>query len=586
MAAQRASGFPSIDKPWMKYYEYGMTDQPRPHCSIYEYMYNSNKEHPSDIAIYYVNRKISYGKLFENIDSCAKAFLALGVKPGEIVTIASVSVPETLYAIYALNRIGAVANMIHPLAGEDEIVDYLNEVGSRVCVLFTGTYNIVGKSLGRTSVEKAIVVSPAESMRMPLSLAYKLRAKEPKLPAGSDVINWKTFIAGGKDTELVTYERDLDSVALISHTGGTTGEPKGVMASDNNVNSVLWQTVCRMHVPEGTIFMSVLPPFVSYSLMTSMLQPLSIGCATLLIPKYNPNAFDMYVRRYHPNYIISIPAYWEAVCDNPKLRTRLEMMDLSCLELCAYGGEAMNPEKEIEVNHILLQRGAKGKLMKALGATESMSLATLTYEEVNELTSVGIPLIDINCKIVDPETGDELPINHVGEICFSGPTIMLGYYNKPEATANALRFHTDGKLWLHMGDLGRLNEDGVLFVTGRIKRIVMTKGKDGQVTKLFPDRIEKVIDQHPDVSACCVIGVPDDTRINYAVVYVEPRRGKEPSEEFKKDILDFCSGRLPEYQIPDDVMFIDSFPRTNRDKVDYRALEEAMKKKIAKEQQE
>lgn len=579
MSDHGLSGYPSIDRPWMKYYDHDMTDAPRPTSSIYEYMYDVNKDYPKDIAIWYVNRKITYGELFQNIDRCASAFLALGVKPREIVTIAMPSLPEALYCVYALNKIGAVSNMIHPLAGEDEIVNYLNEVSSRVCVMFDGTYEIVKASMGKTSVKRAVVVSPADSLAFPLSALYRLRNKKPDLPKGSIFMDWKSFISGGQGRKPGKYKRNLDEMAIISHTGGTTGEPKGVMCSDNAVNSVLWQTVCRTPHGRQDRFLSVLPPFINYSLVTSMLQALAIGYTVILIPKYEPNHFDRYFKKYRPNYVISIPAYWEPICDNVKLRTKLESMDLSCLKVCVYGGEAMNTEKEIEINHLLLTHGAPSKLVKGIGSTESTSVATFTYDECNELNSVGIPLHDMICKIVDTETGKELPINSIGEVCFSGPTIMLGYYNRPDATDEVIKIHDDGRKWLHTGDLGRINEDGVIFITGRIKRIIMTKGTDRQVTKLFPDRIEKVIDMHPAVSMCCVIGVPDPVRINYASVYVELHNGYTPSEELKEDIRKFCKGKLPEYQIPDNVEFIDMLPRTVREKVDYRALEEMMKEK-------
>ena len=219
MSEQGLSGYPSIDRPWMKYYDHDMTDAPRPVCSIYEYMYGVNKDYPNDIAIWYVNRKITYGELFANIDRCASAFLAQGVRPGEIVTIAMPSFPEALYCVYALNKIGAVANMIHPLAGEDEIVNYLNEVKSSVCVMFDGTYEIIKASIGKTSVKKAVVVSAADSLAFPLSFLYGLKNKRPVLPKESVFMDWTAFIAGGQGREPKKIKRNLDSVAIISPTG-------------------------------------------------------------------------------------------------------------------------------------------------------------------------------------------------------------------------------------------------------------------------------------------------------------------------------------------------------------------------------
>lgn len=567
------TGYPSIDKPWLKYYTYDTVDDSRPECSIYEYMWENNKDYPKDIAIRYINQKITYQELFDNIDRCAKALLAVGVQPNEIVTVAMPSIPEALYAVYAINKIGAVANMIHPLAGENEIVDYLNEVQSKVCLMFTGTYEIVKRALDKTSVKLAVVASPGDSLSPVLKTLYKWKSKEPKFPTDSIFISWPKFISLGKQTKLVQAKRNCNDLALISHTGGTTGEPKGVMCSDNNINSCIWQIGYHWPKARQERYMSVLPPFINYSLVNSMLEPLAFGFQAILIPKYEPEKFDEYVKQYQPNHISSIPAYWEACLSNEKLKS----MDLSCLNHICYGGEGMSKETEEALNDFLLQRGARLRMSKGLGSTEIMSAATYGYDDCNLLESVGIPLVDINCKIVDPENGSEQTYNEIGEICFSGPTVMLGYYNKPKATDEVIKIHKDGQRWLHTGDLGYINEDGLLFVTGRIKRIIMTKGKDQQVTKLFPDRIEKVVNSHPAVNLCCVVGVPDDKRINYAKAVVELNHGFEPSEQLKKDIQDFCEDKLPEYQIPEAIDFCVELPRTERGKVDYRALEEMAK---------
>lgn len=188
-------------------------------------------------------------------------------------------------------------------------------------------------------------------------------------------------------------------------------------------------------------------------------------------------------------------------------------MDLSCLKYILYGGDAMNVKKEAEVNELFLSRGAQMPLRKGLGSTEMISAATITYDDRNMPGSVGAPLVRVNCKIVEPGTFDELIYNQEGEICFAGDTLMLGYYNKPEATDEIVKIHPDGERWIHTGDLGYITEKGVLFITGRIKRIIMTKGKDGVVAKMFPDRIEKAVLEHPAVGLCCAIGVEDAARI-------------------------------------------------------------------------
>ena len=262
--------------------------------------------------------------------------------------------------------------------------------------------------------------------------------------------------------------------------------------------------------------LAVLPPFINYSLVNCMLEPLYAGLTTVLIPKYEPYKFADYIKKYGINHVNSIPPYWEAMTKIPNLRN----YDFSKLRFLFYGGENMPKEMEEEVNRLLHQCGAKTNLQKGLGMTEITSAATATYEEINEVGSVGIPLVKMVCKIVDPCDFKEEAYLNEGEICFSGPTLMLGYYENKNVTDEIVKVHEDGSRWIHTGDLGYINEDGVIFVTGRIKRIIMTKGNDGQVTKLFPDRIEKAIYSNSAVDLCCVVGIPHEARINYPKAFI------------------------------------------------------------------
>ena len=571
MPSHSRTGFPSIDKPWLKYYSDTTISASLPENSIYEYMYNQNKDYPNDIALVYFQRKISYGEFFEKIDNCARALIALGVKEREIVTIALPSIPEALYLVYALNKIGAVANMIHPLAGERELVNYLREVDTRVAFLFDGSYRLLQNAMEETGVETAVIVSAAESLTFGIKQLYKLKNRGLRLQ-GSMLVNWDSFLKKGKGTQLKSFPKDPNSLALISHTGGTTGDPKGVMCSDYQINAQVWQITETIPHNRQEHMLVVLPPFVNYSLVNGMFEPLAMGHKVILIPDYKPERFGEYIKRYRPNHMNTIPAYLEAAL---KIKD-FSKVDCSCLEYVYYGGEALSPETEEQVNQLFLSCGAKKRIGKGLGATELISAATKTTDRTNAAGSVGIPMVKVNCKIVEPETTVELSYYQEGEICFSGPTVMMGYYNNKDATDAVVKRHEDGERWLHTGDIGYMTEEGVLYVTGRIKRIIMTKGKDGQVTKLFPDRIERVLSKHPAVQLCCVVGVPDPTRINYPKAVVELLPSEKPSEQLEKEIISFCTSQLPEYQIPEQIAFVDSLPRTPRGKVDYRAVEQSV----------
>ena len=566
------TGYPSIDKPWLKYYSQEAIYAPTPEKSIYEYMWENNKDYPEDIAINYLGRKITYGELFNSIEKTAKAFAALGVVPGEIVTVALPSIPEALYIVYALNRLGAVANMIHPIAGMQEIINYINEVGSSIVVLFDNTYELIKDSLEEISVQFAIVVSVSHSLPTVKKVLYRLKQKQKPILHNSKILLWNQFLNGGQEDPVPHIEKNTREMALISHTGGTTGEPKGVMLSDYNIVSVIWQISQEMVFERQEINMAVLPPFVSYSLVDGMLAPLTYGFQLVLIPQYNPAAFHQYVKKYRFNHLMaSIPAYYEPLLNNKKLRS----MDLSCIRHIYYGGEKMDAKMEELINDFLMSRGAKFPLAKGLGSTEMTSAATVTYEGINLKDSSGIPLVKVVCKIVVPDSMEELPYDTPGEICMTGPSLMIGYYNKIEETSSVIKCHADGLRWLHTGDLGYINTDGAVFVTGRIKRIIMTRGIDGNPTKMFPDRIEKAIYGNPKVKVCCVVGIPDAERVNYPKAFVVLKEGVEENELTRESILNTCKAALPDYMVPEEIEFRTDLPRTARGKVDYRKLEES-----------
>ena len=574
-----STGYPSVDKPWLKYYNDTMRNTPIPKCSVYEFLYSRNKDYPQDIAINYFGKEITYAELFKNIDATTASLVALGVREGDIVTVGLPSIPEALYLVYALNRLGAVANMIHPLAGEQELAFYLNEVKSKYAFLFDATYQIVKPSLDKTSVCRSIIITAGESLPMGLKQLFFLKNKRISLPGENTTLWWQHFLKMGKGVKIPEIKKDPDTMAVISHTGGTTGEPKGVMCSDNNINHEIMQMGLMLEMQRQETQMAVLPPFVNYSLINSMLEPIGLGQKCVLIPKYEPDKFFEYAKKYKPNIIATIPPYLEAMLTCKERYSA----DLSFMRLSAYGGEAMDPKNEKAVNELYQQCHVPHTLLKGIGMTELMGASTFTMPGYDMgVNSLGIPLQHSNCKIIDTETHKELGYNMEGEICFAGPCVMLGYYHNKQATEELVRVHKDGVRWLHTGDLGKLDENGRLYITGRIKRIIMTKGKDGVVTKLFPDRIEKVVNTHPAVSLSCVISVPDEVRVNYPKAYVELKPHVSGSDQLSKEIQQFCHNYLPDYMIPEEVEFVDELPRTSRGKVDFRALEKLRDEKMKK----
>lgn len=566
------TSLPSAERPWLRYFPPEVLQEPLPTCTIYEQLVANNHAFHDNTAILFKNVRIDFGSLLRHIDECARALLAVGIKRNDIVTVAMPGIPEMLYAFYAINRIGAIANMIHPLASREEICFYLNEVKSRVFIMYTGTYDMMHEALSTTTVEKAIVVSPVQSLSLVVRWIYQWKTRHHRFHPADNVLSWTQFIRQGKQSPLPSPCRADDDLALISHTGGTTGSPKGVVCTNGNVTAQMVQHLHHISVTDrdrDKCSLASLPPFINYSLVNMILEPLSLGLSVALVPDYQPQEFLTYLNRYHFHLVGSIPPYLEAILSIPGIR----QADLSPLILLGSGGERMEEETEKQLNSLLSACGAKIQVMKGVGMTEFTSAATLTTPEHNALGCVGIPLFATNCKIIDVNSGDELTYNQEGEICFAGPTLMACYYGHPEATAAIIRSDADGVRWLHTGDLGYITPEGMVYLTGRLKRLILTRDDKGVIAKIFPDRIEKVIETHPAVNVCCVVGKPHTGNISLPKAFVELKKAHETDQTVIKELLQRCREELPLYMVPTEIVIIDQMPRTTRGKVDYRKLE-------------
>ena len=475
--------------------------------------------------------------------------------------------PEMVYAVYALNRLGAIPNIIHPLAGKEEICKYLNEVRSRFFLMFTGTYAIVKDALNQTSVEKAIVASPVESLSPIIKFLYRLKKGKEALAKDERILSWKQFICDGQTLDLPAPQRADEDAAAITHTGGTTGDPKGVVCSNKNYVSK-WEQMKLRDCERQDCAMIHLPPFVNYSLST-LFTSFSMGFRTLLIPHYETNKIADYIYYYKVNHILSIPAYCEAILHISKIRKNA----FQSLKLIAAGGESMDAVTIRDVNKILREYGSTVDLVIGMGMTELTGGVAHTSSGENGQGSIGVPFIKSNCKIVEIGTDIEKTYDEIGEICFSGPTVMIGYYGDKKGTDEIIHVDGNGTRWVHSGDLGYITRDGTICVIGRIKRLIMIKDKDGLISKIFPERIEHVIETHPAVALNCVVGVPDEQCIAWPKAFVVLNENIEANQEVKTAILAHCSQHLPPYMVPREIAFIDEMPRTDRGKIDFKQLE-------------
>jgi long-chain acyl-CoA synthetase len=571
MEEKKPTGYPSIDKPWLKHYSEEAIHTSIPECTIYEYIWNRNKECLDKPALNYFDKRITYRQMFSYIDRAAKAFSAIGVQQGELVSICMLTMPETTYTIYALNKLGAICNLIEPRTNAELIKDRINATHSRVLVVVDVFLPKIMQIVDKTQLEQIIVVPLAESM----SLAYKVGfsctkgRKIPGIPADKRFRYWNAFIKSGTDQDFISAPYQKDAPAAIIYTGGTTGIPKGALLSnDGMVTMAVESKYTAPRLWEGNRFLGIMPPFIAYGLVFGQFIPFCAGSETVQIPVFDPKKFDELVLKYKPNHVIGVPSFFEMLADSKKVRKKkLDFL------LCAItGGDKLLEGTETHINQFLADHGCKHRIMKGYGMTEIGSAATFTSaDETNLPGSVGIPARCINVKIIDPASGEELTYGQQGEICLCGKTMMLGYYNNDAETQKVMHTHQDGSTWIHSGDIGYVNEDGVVFIVDRIKRMIIRP--DGH--NVWPSRIEEVAMRHPAVKDCAVVGMPnpenENGKIPTAFIVVEDSH--EANDALIEDIDRFSKEQLPERDVAMAYRFIEQLPLTLVGKADYRALE-------------
>ena len=561
------TGYPSIDKPWLKYYSEEAINVPLPEKTLYQYIYDNNKDFLRNTALDYFGKKISYGVLFENVEKVAKSFSAMGIKKGDIVTIMSMHTPETIYCIYALNRLGAVANMIYLTLSEQEIVTAVKTTKSKVLVVLSVALEKINKVYEEMELEHVIVVTPSDSMKAAMRLGYKLKTRQGKLSkkyiSYSRFISMGIAVAGIKDAPYNKAEP-----AVIVYTSGSTGEPKGVMLSNYNLNAVAHQyKVSGMQFERGDTFFNMLPPFVGFGVSVGMNLPLALGMEEILWILPDKENVARGFSKSKPNHFVSGPAMLDGI-----MKTIKTKMDF--LTTFAGGGESISVEKEDEVNRFLINHGANVKYVTGYGMTEFGATVCTGMNHVYKLGTLGIPLPAVIVKIVNPETLEELKYNEVGEICFNAPNTMLGYFKNTKASMDVKKKHLDGIEWLHTGDLGMVDEDGFVYFKGRMKRIYVTRTKEEMLYKIFPTRVEELFRQQLYISDCGTIAIQDEEKINVLVSFVTLKNKNNDEDKVVEKLMNYAKMELPEHSVPAKIMVVKEIPLTQSGKTDYRALEQ------------
>ncbi len=570
-------GYASIDKPWLKYYTDEQIKTEMPIGSVYSHLYEQNKKYLGRTALSYYGRKITFDELFNKIEETAKALKQMGVKENDIVTISMPNTPEAVYLFYAMSKIGAVANMVDPRTSAEGIKHYIEEAKSDKVLIVDAYYNKVKSLTDDGTVKQIVAISPAESLPFGLNLGFKAKEfidgiKDPstKNEFNDKTQNWKQFIENGKSFNGKTETEFIPNrPVVIEHTGGTTGQPKGVVLSNENINAVSKQSVLTgIDMQREHNWLDIMPTFIAYGVAMGLHLPLSIGMETILVPQFDPKKFDELLVKYKPIHMVGVPSYWGTIIKSKKLAKK----DLSYIIAPTVGGDAMDTTLEQQANEYLKEHNCSSKIVKGYGMTEVCGGVAGTVDANNEIGSVGIPFVKTTISVFEPDSENEVGYNQDGEVCITGPNIMLGYFENQEATNAILKKHSDGTVWVHTGDIGHITENGSLFIVDRIKRMMIRY--DG--FKIFPSLIENVIASHKAVESCKVVSIADEEhsqgKLPKAHIVLKPDF-KPYEAQIREEIINLCAEELPEYVQPVDYKFRENLPLTPIGKIDYRALE-------------
>ncbi|MDO4618573.1 MAG: AMP-binding protein [Clostridia bacterium] len=563
----------SSDARWFKYYG----DIPRtldyPDISMYRMIKNTEQKYGNLIAYDFMGKSVNYTEFLDEIEICAKALKMQGVEPGDSVTVCLPNVPQAVIMFYAINRIGAIASMVHPLSAENEILFYLNESKSKVAITLSRFFDKFDAIKGKSPLEKLIVGKIEEGLPKVKGFIYKFIGKEPAVKNLPWVISWGDFLAESKEFKgEITYEGKADEPAVILFSGGTTGTSKGILLTNLNFNALAMQTAAASECLEsGDVMLSVMPMFHGFGLGVGIHTMLAYGGKCVLVPQLNVGEFPKLFKKHSPNYMAGVPTLFEAMMRNEEM----QKVSLASLKGLFSGGDSLSIELKKKIDKFLKDGGATIQVREGYGTTECVTASCLTPTNYYREGSIGIPFPDTYYKIVIPQTNEETEIGQMGEICLTGPTLMKGYINNPKETDQTLRYHEDGKLYLHTGDLGYMDEDGFIYFVQRLKRMIVTSGYN-----VYPSQIENVIDSHEAVMFSTVIGVKDDLRMQRVKAFIVLKPEFSPTEEIKDSIRAHCEKSIAKYALPREYEYRDSLPKTLVGKVAYRELEKEEEAKL------
>ena len=543
---------------------------PYPETTMFGAVEQAKNTYPKAIAYDFQGKLTNYTEFVKLIENAARGFLKHGIKKGDRVTICMPNTPQGVICLYALNRIGAVANMVHPLSAQKNITFYLDFSQSKMILTMDMFYEKVKAAVDESNINAMIIVAGMQDeLPLPLGVIYRFakNSKNMKFPDRKGDILWTDLVKSGRDEKLPAIEYNENQTAVILYSGGTSGKQKGICLSDKNFNALGMQIseICGVNLNDKCKFLSVMPIFHGFGLGIGIHTILINGARCILVPQFTTDTYAKTVIKKRPNFIAGVPTLYQALFETDRFRGQ----DLSFLVGVFSGGDALSPELKKRADKFLRDHNADIQIREGYGLTECVTASCVTPVDRAKVGSIGLPLRDTVYKIVEPGTFEEKKLGEHGEIILTGPTLMLGYLNNEEETAQTLRTDENGVKWLFTGDMGYMDEDGFVYFKQRIKRMIVTSGYN-----VYPSRVEEVIDKCPDVNYCCVIGVKDHYKMQKIRAYIVLNEGVPETAGEKEKIKEFCKPYLDRYEWPKEIEFRDELPKTLVGKVAYHTLEE------------
>ncbi len=546
--------------------------------TMYQKFAESADKRGENPCFYYYNNTLTWNQTKQMVDECAAALAANGVHKGDRVIICAPNMPQCICAVYAVNKIGAIASMLHPLSVASEAQYTKNLVDAK----FAFCFDVSEKAFA--GMEDLILVKCKTATYFPKSpygfianMLYKKKIRGKTAPAAGvkKLIEWGDFLKEGreylKDNEVVAAT-DYMATAVTMMTGGTTGNPKAVMLSNYNINNLSYQV---QDVVENVIekkidldndaMLTALPVFHGFGFGMCMHYSIIIGMAQSLFPQFDAKMCSDAIKKYHINYIFGVPDFFEKVYKAGYLKG----IDMSTMKLIGSGGDVVPYSLTEKMDRLLKENGAKCHFVSGYGLTECVTVCTFTDPRREAPQGcIGLPCYNIEVMTVKPGTTEEVN-GEDGELCVYGPTLMQGYWNDPEETAKMLVKHDDGKVWLHTGDMCFIEEGtNDIYYRQRLKRVYKISGY-----LVYPSFIEESYRAMAEIYDCCAIGVGEEGNTSLKLFVVKNKKFANDDEEaLTNKILEFGQQNLSKWSVPKQIEYIDALPRTKIGKVDFKVL--------------